>query len=88
MSKQKSGGGARKIGRNKAHQAVIYAREGRWDSNRERAMRQHLRDNPHDTKTAAEFEKRYGKVQSLGLSCRGKKLVKRAAKRAQQSAAA
>jgi hypothetical protein len=80
---QKAKAKGRKIGRNKKHQATIYKSADRWETNRKRAMRRHLRANPSDTVTAAEFEKRYGKVQSLGLSCRGKKLKKRADKLAQ-----
>jgi hypothetical protein len=67
----------RKIGRNKKHQAALYKSGDRWEKNRKRAMRRHVRDNPLDADAAAQYEKRYGKVQPLGLSARGKKLAKR-----------
>lgn len=83
QQKQKAKG--RKIGRNKKHQATLYKSGDRWEKNRKRAMRRHVRDNPSDSFAAAEYEKRYGKVQSIGISARGKKLIKRAA-RAQEAA--
>jgi GrpB-like predicted nucleotidyltransferase (UPF0157 family) len=58
-SKTKSGGG-RKLGRGKHHQASIYKGEGRWDKNRKRAMRRHLRKNPEDQQNLQAYEQRYG----------------------------
>lgn len=65
----------RKIGRNKKHQAQIYESTDRWERNRKRAMRRHLRDNPGDFSSAAIYEKRYGKLQ-IKYSSKGRRLMK------------
>lgn len=74
--KQKSGG-ARKIGRNKRHQATLYVSGDRWNKNRKRAMRRHLRSHPFDKSTSSAFEQRYGKVESIGLTALGKRRLHR-----------
>lgn len=73
QQKQKAKG--RKIGRNKKHQAQIYESTDRWNKNRKRAMRRHLRSNPGDFSSAAIYEKRYGKIQ-IKYSNKGRRLMK------------
>lgn len=77
---QKAKAKGRKIGRNKKHQATLYKSGDRWEKNRKRAMRRHLRDNPNDEAVRAEFEKRYGSAVSQGISTHGKHKLKRAAR--------
>lgn len=66
----------RKIGRNTKHQATIYAATDRWNKNRKRAMRRHLRSNPHDVLAIELFRKRYGATENIGLSGKGRRLLK------------
>lgn len=75
QTKQQAKG--RKIGRNKKHQATLYLSGDRWNVNRKRAMKRHIRDNPRDEDNRAAYAVRYGKPESLGLSARGKQLAAR-----------
>lgn len=71
----------RKIGRNIKHQASVYAAMGRYERNRKRALRRHLRDHPFDMANAAIYTNRYGKVADIGYSGRGRRRLKRQTKR-------
>jgi hypothetical protein len=75
MAKESKG---KKIGRNINHQSKVYYATDRLRRNRKRAMRRHLRRNPGDFRTATLYEERFGeKVVSLGLSGKGRRLLKR-----------
>lgn len=67
-----SRGKGRKIGRNRDY-CDIYKKANLQDKHRKRRMQTHLRNHPLDTKSAAEYERTYGKVGDLGLTGRGRK---------------
>jgi hypothetical protein len=68
----------RKIGRNRKHQATVYAAQMRDERNRKRRMRRHLRRNPQDTRGAEDYVKQFGgKLFDWGLDGHGRKLNER-----------
>lgn len=59
----------------KKHRA--YYSTALWERNRKRAMRRHIRSNPGDFRAHTLYEQRYGgKVKDLGLSSKGRSLLK------------
>jgi hypothetical protein len=44
-------------------------------------MRRHLRSNPHDVLAIELFRKRYGATENIGLSGKGRRLLKATSRR-------
>lgn len=71
------GGKNKKYGSN-VDSCKIYQATDRWNKNRKRAMRRHIRANPGDFHAHTLYEKRYGgKVKDLGVSSKGRRLLER-----------
>ncbi len=56
MNKSRSGGGARKIGRDKKH-CQRYRLEGREAINRRRKVKKHLNSHPNDVQNAGVLKR-------------------------------
>ena len=78
QQQQKARAKGRKIGRNRKHQSTLYASGGRYERNKKRRMRRHMRDNPSDVFVRIRFERiGYGLASSHGLSSQGRRKLDR-----------
>jgi hypothetical protein len=71
---QKAKAKGRKIGRNKKHQAALYKSGARYEINKKRKMRRHIKSNPTDWQNAARYGQLFGGTASFGRTRKGRKL--------------
>jgi hypothetical protein len=64
----------KKAGKKKGYYAVQF---GRTDDNKKRKLRRHIRSNPGDKQAIVHHEKKLGKVDNLGPTSKGRKLIAR-----------
>jgi hypothetical protein len=78
---QKAKAKGRKIGRNKKHQAALYKSGARYDINKKRKMRRHIRNFPNDAEAVIHLRRLFPGNIDLKPTARGKRRLQLAVAR-------